>query len=282
MNCSKCGNQLEHDSNFCYVCGAPVELTWDEDKAGTEGTENDANKLLKLTLGSTREERIKSIVQSIIIIAIAVGIIYYSVSGSNKKVDIEKNTIDSVSDMNSKNENVADEPVLDTVDEPETEEKKYEIVNIGDTISTDFVHMSLEQTSIAREIYPMRVINREEGGYGYMAAQDGEIFFYLTGDIINSSNSTYNIKEMKVQITFDNIYNYSGWIQADAGEMDLMGTEVAPGQCVDYYLVAAIPNEVADSFTNCQIQFAFNENFEDYYMSDLSQYQYCYELNLSK
>jgi len=164
--------------------------------------------------------------------------------------------------------------------EQEEEESKVEFqtVNFGDTITTDFIEMSIVKASTSQELKPTDT----SSVYSYFSDKDDETYFYITGDIKNIGGDSYSVEDMNIQLTFDDKYNYTGHIAADDGGNDFYGDYVKPFGKVKYYMYASVPDELIKSYSTCTIQFAFHDNCKSDYHSDFSLYEYCYEIVLTK
>lgn len=189
------------------------------------------------------------------------------VTNSSNEDVVEKG---SAAQNNQVNEAAEDETEEETVD--------FQIVNFGDTITNDFIEMSIESASTSQELNPTDT----SGVYSYMSDQDGETYFYILGNIKNVGGDSYSVEDMNIQFTFDDKYNYTGYIAADDGGNDFYGDDVKPLGTVKYYMYVSAPDEIVNSYSTCRVQFAFHENCEYDYKSDFSVYEYCYQIDLSK
>ena len=184
-------------------------------------------------------------------------------TGSNSSSDV----VNKVGDANR--------PASSEADKPDTQFAK---VNFGDTITTDFTEMTIDTAETAQELLP----SDTSGVYSYIPDQDGETYFYLLGTIKNTAGDSYSVEDMNIVISFDNKYNYTGYIAADDGGNDFYGDYVKPFGSVKYYMYASVPDELINSYTTCTIRFGFHENFQHDYKTDFSVYEYCYEIDLTK
>lgn len=180
---------------------------------------------------------------------------------------IETNSANKVQELNNSDENTK---AKDNIE--------FKSVNYGDTISNDFVSMTIEKSSISEELYPTNT----SSVYSYIPNKDNEQYFYLTGNIKNISGDTYNVENIYATMTFDDKYNYKASLKADDGGNNFYGNNVKPLGNVKYYLYVSVPNELIESYSNCLIRFGFKENFERDYSNDFSLYNYRYEINVSR
>ncbi len=223
-----------------------------------------------------RNKRIFSIVM--------VGLLSLSVvaCGNTNKVDSDNsrastNKVEQNSSDSNVNQVFSDSNQVDN-NSSEGKNVEFKTVNFGDTITTDFLEMTIEKASTSQELKPTDT----SSVYSYMEDQDNETYFYITGNMKNVGGDSYSVEDMNIQMTFDDKYNYSGFIAADDGGYDFYGDYVKPFGSVKYYMYASIPDELISSYSTCKIRFAFHDNFKDDYKTDFSKYEYCYEINLTK
>lgn len=193
---------------------------------------------------------------------------------STSEASVTNSGINQVDSESNKVVEGGDEMVDSQEDKVEFTKVKY-----GDTISKDFVEMTIEKAATAQELKPTDTT----GVYSYMADRDGETYFYLTGTIKNIGTDSYSVEEMKIEFCFDDKYNYSGYVKADDGGNDFYGDYVKPFGSVKYYIYASIPDELISSYSNCVIRFAFADDF-GYKSSfdDFDEYDHRYEIKLNK
>lgn len=158
------------------------------------------------------------------------------------------------------------------------EELKFEICNFGDMITTDFVEFTIETASILENLYPTDT----SSSYSYIEGKDGEHFFCLIGTIKNIGGNAYDVKDMRIEMMFDNKYTYTGYVAADDGGRNFYGNNVKPLSTIKYYIYSSIPDELINSYSTCIIKFAFKENFEHELFTDFSLYDYRYQIELEK
>lgn len=159
-----------------------------------------------------------------------------------------------------------------------TNDIEFTTVNYGDTITTDFVSMIIDSVSSSQVLYP----SDTSGVYSYMPDEEGETYFYLTGNLKNTSGESYDVEDIYATMTFDNRYTYTAYLKADDGGNDFYGNYVKPLKSIKYYIYSSVPDELIESYSTCKIRFAFKNNFMHEYKSDFKIYDYRYELDVSK
>lgn len=179
------------------------------------------------------------------------------------------NTVNKVDNSDSSNNS-------DTIENKN--EATFSQVNLGDSITTDFVEMTVEKAETAQELHPTDT----SSVYSYMPDENGETYFYLFGAIKNISGDSYDVEDMNIVMTFDGKYNYTGYIAADDGGNDFYGNYVKPLVSVKYYMYASVPDELISSYSTCTVKFGFHENFDHDYETDFNGYEYCYSIDLTK
>lgn len=130
-------------------------------------------------------------------------------------------------------------------------------MDLGETISLDFVEMVLEEIGISETITPVDT-NR---GYSYIPDTPNEKYFYLTGTLKNLSGNTYNVEDILAQMVFDGTYAYNAKLTACAWTNNFFGENVKPLGTVKYYIYASIPDELIDNYEECEIKFGFANEF---------------------
>lgn len=184
----------------------------------------------------------------------------------------EKNTSDKSTNK------VVNTPSESTSKAAKENDLQFETVNYGDTISTDFVEMTIESIQNAEALYPTDT----SGVYSYMSDQDGEKYFYLKGSLKNIGGNAYSSENIVAEICFDDKYNYRAYLKADDGGNDFYGDYVKPFGSIIYYIYASIPDELLDSYSECTIKFGFKENFKGSYYDDFEECDYLYQITASK
>ena len=161
------------------------------------------------------------------------------------------------------------------VDKSEKGDAEFTTVNLGDTVTTDFISMSLDSVKTAAP-------NLESPkGNGYLNGEDGKTFFYISGNAKNLNSDRYDLTDMYVVFTFDDKYNYIGAITPWKERLNV--NDVDPLETVEYNMYVDVPSEVIDSYSKCTVKFAFHKNLEhDALADDFNDYEYCYQVNLDK
>lgn len=161
------------------------------------------------------------------------------------------------------------------VDKSEKGDAEFTTVSWGDTVTTDFISMSLDSVKTAAP-------NLESPkGNWYFEGEDGKTFFYISGSVKNLGSDRYELTGMHVVFTFDDKYNYIGEIKP-LKEL-YIEDYIDPLETAEYYMYVDVPSEVIDSYSKCTVKFAFNKNLEyDYLEHDFNDYEYCYQVNLDK
>lgn len=170
------------------------------------------------------------------------------------------------------NENVAaPEAGSDTSEQMPIEDN---VLNIGGTIQTDYVCLTLEKSDSASEI---RSGTSQYGSYSYYTSDNGDPYFYLFGTFQNLSGKPVDIRNMYLQFCFDEKYNYKGEVAGASSASNGFINDVSPLAEVNYYIYTAVPQELIDTFSTCTIKIGFTENF-DYKVidvNDLPKFENC-------
>lgn len=130
-------------------------------------------------------------------------------------------------------------------------------VALGDTISLDFVEMTLEEIGVSETILPVDTSRV----YSYISDTPNEKYFYLTGTLKNLSGNTYDVEDIFAQMVFDGTYSYSAYLTACAWSNNFYDESVKPLGTVKYYIYASIPDELINSYGECEIKFGFANDF---------------------
>ncbi|MEE3481232.1 MAG: DUF4352 domain-containing protein [Lachnospiraceae bacterium] len=167
-----------------------------------------------------------------------------------------------------------------TTDNQSTEsELDYQTVNLGDTITTDFVEITVDSASTSKDILPTDT----SSVYSHYPAEDGSTYFFLKGTIKNTGTDKYDAEDMRITLTFDDKYNYDGQALIDDGGSDFYGSTLDPFKSATYYLTAAIPDELINSYQTCTIKFGFADNFSvSYFESDWNEFTNRYQITVTK
>lgn len=170
------------------------------------------------------------------------------------------------------NENLA-APEADYT-EPAAELPAVNALKIGDTIQTDYVMLTLDAYDSDPEI---RSGTSQYGIYTYYTSDNGDPYFYLTGTLKNLGGTPVNIWNTYVQFCFDGKYNYKGSVDGVSSASNGFIHDISPLAEVDYYIYAAVPQELIDTFKTCEVKIGFTENF-DYKVvdvNDLPKFENC-------
>lgn len=158
------------------------------------------------------------------------------------------------------------------------------VLTIGDRIETDYVSLTLDEYNSDQEI---RSGLSQYGGYRYYTSDNGDPYIYLYGTFKNLGSVPVDIRNIYVQFCFDGRYNYKGTVVGLSSDNYGFINDVAPLSSVNYYMYAAVPQELIDTFTTCDVCIGFTKNF-DYKVidvNDLPQFNYCddiFHVDISK
>ena len=159
-----------------------------------------------------------------------------------------------------------------------TEQKK-----IGDTISLDFVEVTLDKLEVKNN-YKFR--REEKTSYGTnirnasiepetsdfkLVTLRGNFTNKTSGEVYTDNKIMYGIFEIngsKYSTTF------AGFNTAEANRF----FSIKPQQKVEYFLYAEVPSNVADNIETCKIKFGFQNDLNSFIL-DLNDLDYIYELN---
>ncbi len=165
-----------------------------------------------------------------------------------------------------------DSSVLGEADNSESQPES--VLKIGDTVETDYCRMTLDKYDSGMEITSG---TGQSGSYRYYTSENGDPYFYIFGSFKNLSGKPVDIRNIYVQMCFDGTYNYRGEISGVSDAIGNFITDVSPLAEVNYYIYAAVPQELIDSYKTCEIKVGFTENF-DYKVidvNDLPQFKMC-------
>lgn len=132
-----------------------------------------------------------------------------------------------------------------------------ENVALGDTISLEFVEVSLDETGVSDEILPVDTSR----GYSYISDNELEKYYYVTGILKNLSGEAYNADNIYAEMLFDGKYTYSANLIACAWSNNFYDDYVKPLGTVKYYVYASVPDELIESYSECVLTFGFANNF---------------------
>lgn len=158
------------------------------------------------------------------------------------------------------------------------------VLKMGDTIETDYVHLTLDEYDSDMEIQSG---TSQYGSYTYYYSDNGDPYFYLKGTFKNLGGVPVDIRHIYVQFCFDGKYNYKGEVAGASDASNGFINDISPLAEVTYYIYAAVPQELIDTFRTCSVRIGFTENF-DYKVvdvNDLPKFENCddvFVLEISK
>ena len=154
-----------------------------------------------------------------------------------------------------------------------------ESVVLGDTISLEFVEISLEEIGISDTILPVDT-NR---GYSYISDNEFEKYYYVTGVLKNLSGDAYSADDIFAEMIFDGKYTYSANLRACAWSNNFYDDYVKPLGTVKYYIYASIPDELIESYSECVLTFGFADNFNvSKYSLSQDKCDYLYSITINQ
>ncbi len=171
------------------------------------------------------------------------------------------------------------ETVTET-EQPTEDASDAELVSIGNTITTSFAELTVDEAAVADDIQQ----SISSGNITYTTGperSDTTEYVYIRGSIKNTSKSAIDWPTISGNVSVDG-YEYE--ISNTIIEADGSGTNtLEPLMSYQYTLYAAVPNELAQSFTSCTMDFGFEENLENVISID-DDYapEYRYTINIAK
>ena len=178
-----------------------------------------------------------------------------------------------------KTENTVNSTVS-TSAEKGSEAPKAEAVDIGNTITVDFAEITIDEAGIADDIKTSIKTGNITYTSGPDSSEDTE-FVYIRGTIKNTSKAEMNNPLISGNVDADG-YTY----ELDLNVIESDGSSafsIAPLISYTYTLYAEVPNEIAQNFEKCSMNFGFEENFENVFTSDESyDTQYIYTIKITK
>lgn len=132
-----------------------------------------------------------------------------------------------------------------------------ESVALGDTISLNFVEISLEEAGVSDTILPVDTSR----GYSYISDNELEKYYYVTGVLKNLSGNAYSADDIFAEMVFDGKYTYSAYLIACAWSNSFYDDYVKPLGTVKYYIYASVPDELIESYSECILTFGFADSF---------------------
>lgn len=156
-------------------------------------------------------------------------------------------------DSDSNNDSVVAEPVA---------------VDIGGSIVTDFMEMSIDEVGVSADIrttVKADIVTRICGP----EPEDGMQFIFIRGTIKNTSKEALPVYDF-----FIGQFDVDGYIyDASANECSIIDgngsslSEIAPLTEGSYTIYAKVPNELADKLNSTVFTFGFYDNFDNEEMS---------------
>lgn len=152
--------------------------------------------------------------------------------------------------------------------------EKASTLEINDKIELDYCTMTLDDVGIDKEI---RTGSSQYGAFFYQESENGDPFYYIHGTFKNTGNKPVDIQHIAVQFCFDGEHKYCGEVDGVSSGCTDFITDVAPLSTVEYYIYTAVPQELLDKFTICQIQMGFTKNFDSLVLDgdNLPIFKYC-------
>ena len=183
-----------------------------------------------------------------------------------------------------KNSTVTETTVSDSAPKDgakEEKEVKAEKVEIGNTITVDFAEMTIDEAAVADDIKT----SIKTGNITYTTGpdrSDDKEFIYMRGTLKNTSKAEITSPRISGTVEIDG-YSY------ELGSVSIIESDgksahsLSPLIGYTYTIYAEVPNELVANFTECKLNFSFEENFENIFNSDKNyKPAYNYTLNIAK
>ncbi len=159
--------------------------------------------------------------------------------------------------------------------EPEEKENNinFQNINWNENINLDFVQIKIGNSFNSGSSMTESNISRE------VSSPNNKLFWISGSTIKNLSGNPYDIFDFagKVQIIFDNKYNYNGSL------MLMNGSELSPLETRNLYIYTEVPPEILNTYKTVSVRFGFNDNFASSIIyPDWTGYKYRYQLVASK
>ena len=131
------------------------------------------------------------------------------------------------------------------------------VCNLGDTVSTEYMTLTLDGISFGET--ELLSSTDASGRYHYYSSETGNPFFCVTGSFKNTAGIPIDLWDVYVQFCFDGKYNY-------AGSMDGMVPgdfmhDISPLVSVDCCFYTEVPQELLDIYKSCELKIGFREDF---------------------
>lgn len=198
---------------------------------------------------------------------------------SNNKIESQgKETVENEPNAsNNKMDSKENETTKSETKEPEVKSKN---ISFNELISLDFVEITIEGAASADEIRP----DNPKRVYSYKSDKDDETYVYLYGTIKNVSGEKFEFADhMYAKMTFDDKYNFNASITADeGGDFSYIYAYLDPLKSEKFYIIASIPDELAEQFNEVEVKFGFREGFDYKYNIQENECDYLYSVNLTR
>jgi hypothetical protein len=139
----------------------------------------------------------------------------------------------------------------------ENSEDIYEIKEIGSSIETDFVQITIDDLGIAYALYPDDTSN----GYLFYDGTEGYHFVFLKGTINNIGRENISSRRIHCKIVLNNTYTYDAKMTIMANPSSITDFALRPFEEATYYIYADIPDAALSEPLECCFQIGFNNNF---------------------
>lgn len=144
-------------------------------------------------------------------------------------------------------------------------------LGIGDTISEEFLEMTIDGAVVEQEIKPS---NTSDSWYSYYSDQEDETYVVVYGTMKNLSGNDFElIGGTSIEFCFDDKYTYYGSIEVEENDGSGFDSWLKPLASRNYIIYASVPNELIDMYSSCTVNFQCSENIE--WSSD---YEYSYAI----
>lgn len=153
----------------------------------------------------------------------------------------------------------------------ETTAAEAESLGIGDTISEEFLEMTIDGAVVEQEIEPS---NTSDGWYSYYSDQEDETYVVVYGTMKNLAGNDFElIGGTSIEFCFDDKYTYYGSIEVEENDGSGFDSWLKPLASRNYIIYASVPDELIDMYSSCTVNFQCSENIE--WSSD---YEYSYDI----
>ena len=150
----------------------------------------------------------------------------------------------------------------------ENYENIYEIKEIGSSVETDFVLITIDDLGIEYDLYPDDL----SSAYMFYEGTEGYHFVFLKGTINNIGQENIDSRRIHCKIVLNNTYTYDAMMTIMANPKSITDFALRPFEEASYYIYAAIPDAALSEPLEGCFQIGFNNNF----LSRGSPYDYNY------